>query len=56
MSSEEIKYRAQAMKMFAEVDTDKSGTISFDEYFKYRAKNLKNVYAEQKALIKKEFE
>ena len=44
------------MKLFANVDEDKNGFITFDEYFKYRAGTLKDVYAEQKATFKKEFD
>ena len=41
--------------MFIDCDADQDGTITFDEYFKYRCKNLKNVYPEQKAKFEKEF-
>ena len=46
----------ETAKAFKEIDTDGNGTISFDEYFAYRAGKCKNVFAEQKAGFRKEFE
>ena len=54
--NDEVNRRFETVKMFAACDADQDGTITFDEYFKYRCGTLKNVYPEQKAKFKKEFD
>jgi len=50
----EVQARLSMNEIFLKIDTDKSGTISFEEYFAARAKGGE-VPAEMKAKYKKEF-
>ena len=51
----EVFNRMKVRELFAVVDEDRNGVISFDEYFKYCAKK-REVYAEQKGKLRKEFD